>query len=96
MVDLDQITNAEVRVGFLDKLFGGNSGSVLIATAGSFTFTRRGPVKKPYTMRHIIEPYNVFKTLKEVSHAVKTDIEFPNKYRPEVNPGYKTDYKPKE
>ena len=94
MVDFDQITNTEVNVGVLDKLFGGGSGSILISTAGSFTYTRRGAVQKPYTISHIDNPYEVFKFFKKVSHAVKTDIQFPNKYRPETNPGYGTDYNP--
>ncbi|MBM3232504.1 hypothetical protein FJZ21_03985 [Candidatus Pacearchaeota archaeon] len=94
MVDFDQITNAEVNVGVLDKLFGGGSGSILISTAGTFTYTRRGPVQKPYTISNIDNPYEVFKFFKKVSHAVKTDIQYPNKYRPKTNPGYGTDYNP--
>jgi len=74
MVDFDQITNAEVNVGLLDKLFGGNSGSILISTAGSFTYGRYGPVQRPYTLRNIENPYDIFRFFKKVSHAVKTDI----------------------
>lgn len=96
MVDFDQITNAEVNVGVLDKLFGGGSGSILISTAGSLTYTRSGAVQKPYTISHIDNPYDVFKFLKKVSYAVKTDIQYPNKYRPKTNPGYDTDYNPKK
>ena len=96
MVDFDQITNAEVRVGLIDKLFGNGSGSILISTAGSFTYTRHGAVQRPYTLQHIENPYEVFKFFKKVSHAVKTDIHYPNKYRPKTNPGYNTDYNPKK
>lgn len=95
MVDFDKITNAEVRVGLLDILFGKKSGSILISTAGTFTYTRRGPVQRPYTLSHIENPYDVFKFFKKVSHAVKTDIEYPNEYRPKKNPGYNTEYNPK-
>ena len=95
MVDFDQITNAEVNVGVLDILFGRKSGSILISTAGTFTYTRRGQVQKPYTISHIENPYEVFKFFKKVSHAVKTDIQYPNKYRPKTNPGYKTEYNPR-
>ncbi|MBM3234304.1 hypothetical protein FJZ19_04395 [Candidatus Pacearchaeota archaeon] len=92
IVDFDQITNAEVNVGVMDKMFGKNSGSILISTAGTFTYTRRGPVQKPYTISNITNPYEVFKFFKKVSHAVKTDISYPNKYRPKTNPGYNTEY----
>lgn len=94
MVDFDQITNAEVNVGAFDKLFGGNTGSILISTAGTLTYTRQGAVAKPYTMRNIENPYDVFKFFKKISHDVKTDIQYPNKYRPSTNPGYRTSYKP--
>ncbi len=90
MVDFDQITNAEVNVNLFDKLFAKNSGSIFISTAGSFTYTRRGQVLKPYTLRNIQDPYTVFRLFKKVSHAVKTDIQYPNKLRPKTNPGYKT------
>ena len=95
MIDYDQITNAEVNVGVSDKLFGGGSGSILIATAGSFTYVRNGVASRPYTVSHIENPYDVFKFFKNIQHAVRTDIQFPNKYRPAVNPGYNTGYKPK-
>jgi len=93
IIDFDKITNAEVNVGVLDILFGRRSGSILISTAGSFTYTRRGAVQKPYTISHIGNPYKLFKFFKKVSHAVKTDIQYPNKYRPRTNPGYSTRYK---
>ncbi len=96
-IDFDQITNAQVNVGFLDKVFNnGSSGSILISSAGSFTVTRNGTVQKPYTMRNIPNPYDVFKFFKKVSHDVKTDIHYPNKLRPAENPGYKTEYDPKK
>ncbi|MEK6888640.1 MAG: PH domain-containing protein [Nanoarchaeota archaeon] len=92
MIDFDQITNAEVRVGLLDILFGRHSGSILLSTAGTFTYVRMRQVQKPYTLSHVENPYEVFKFFKKVSHAVKTDIQYPNKYRPKTNPGYKTEY----
>lgn len=95
IIDFDQITNAEVNVGVFDKLFGsGNTGSILISTAGSFTYTRRGAVQKPYTLRNVVNPYEVFKFFKKVIHDVKTDIQYPNKLRPGENPGYQTSYDP--
>lgn len=93
MVDFDQITNAEVNVGLFDKLFGGgNTGSVLISTAGSSVFTDKKSIKIPYVFRNIANPYDVFKLLKKVTHDIKTDIQYPNKFRPTDNPGYQTDY----
>lgn len=97
IVDFDQITNAEVNVGLFDTLFGKGSGSILISTAGSFTHGRHGrTISKPYTISNIENPYKVFKFFKKVSHAVKTDIQYPNKYRPSNNPGYNSKYSPKK
>lgn len=96
MVDFDQITNAEVNVSIFDKIFSRNSGSILISSAGTFIYGRHGPIAKPYTLNNIQNPYKVFKFFKKVSHAVKTDIQYPNKYRPKTNLGYRTDYNPKK
>lgn len=90
-IDFDQITNAEVNVGFWDKIVGKDSGSILISSAGSFTYGRHGErIARPYTLSNINNPYKAFKLFKKVSHAVKTDIQFPNQYRPSKNPGYKS------
>lgn len=94
-IDFDQITNAEVSVGFWDKVVGKTSGSILIYSAGSFTVMPQGQqVAKPYTISNIDNPYDVFKFFKEVSHDIKTDIEYPNKLRPGENPGYQSNYDP--
>ena len=94
-IDFDQITNAEVSVGLWDKIIGKDSGSILISSAGSFTHGRHGnQISRPYTLSNIQNPYDVFKFVKNVSYAVKTDIEYPNKLRPTENPGYNTKYDP--
>ncbi len=85
-----------MTVGFLDILFGRKSGSILVSTAGTIVSTKHGPRQRPYTLSHIENPYEVFKFFKEISHAVKTDIEYPNQLRPENNPGYQTQYNPEE
>ena len=82
-IDFDQIKNAEVNVGLWDKLFGKNSGSILISSAGY------------HNLSNIDDPYKAFKLFKDIGHSVKTDIQFPNKYRPSENSGYNSKYKPK-
>ena len=95
IIDLDQITNATVNVGLVDKLFG-DVGSIYISTAGSFIQGKHGPVPRLYGIRSIKNPYEVFKHLKQTSHDVKTDIEYPNALRPKENTGYQTEYSPQE
>ena len=96
IVDFDKVTNADVKVDFLDILFGRRSGSIMISTAGTIAYTKNGAAQRPYTLSHIANPYEVFKFFKEISHAVKTDIEYPNQLRPQSNPGYQTSYTPKK
>jgi uncharacterized membrane protein YdbT with pleckstrin-like domain len=91
IIDFDQIANAEVKIGVLDKLFGGNTGSIYVSTAGSSTNNNNGFLK-PNTIRNVPNPYEVFKALKKISLDVKTDIEYPNKLRPGKNTGYQTKY----
>lgn len=91
-VDFDQITNIDVNVGILDKIFGENSGRINIFSAGNFTTTKSGTASTPYTLLSVTDPYNVIKLLKKVSFDIKTDINYPNDLRPKTNPGYETSY----
>lgn len=96
IVDFDKIQNAEVNVGVFDKLFGNSSGTISIATAGTIGYGKYGSYQLPYRLQSVGNPYKVFEHLKQVSHDVKTDIEYPNALRPSKNPGYKTDYSPEK
>ncbi len=96
IVDFDKVTNADVKVDFLDILFGKQSGSISISTAGTIVSSKNGPSQRPYSLRNIKDPYKVFNFFKEISHAVKSDIEYPNQLRPQDNPGYQTQYNPKD
>lgn len=96
-IDFDKITNADVNVGFWDRVAGGSTGSIRISSAGSMTVMRNGQaISRPYTICNVDQPYEVFKLFKKVSHDIKTDIEYPNQLRPKENPGYKSDYRSKE
>ena len=95
-IDFDKITNIQVNVGLADIITGGNSGSIMISTAGNFSFDKyKTFTSKPFIISHIPDPYEVFKKLKQISYDIKTDIEYPNQSRPADNPGYHTKYRPK-
>lgn len=97
IVDFDQLSNAEVNVGIADTLFGhGKTGSILLSTAGTFVQGKYGMRPHPYSMSNVRNPYDVFKFFKRVSYDVKTDVSYPNKLRPDTNPGYQTTYQPKD
>lgn len=92
-VDYDKIQNLEVNVGPLEKLF--NVGTIRAFT-GEYTHTKNGTRPLFNEFIAIEEPYEVFKQIKQVSVDIKTDWNYPNKLRPEDNPGYNTKYTPKE
>ena len=94
-IDFDQVTNAEVNVDIVDKIFGGNTGTIIIQSAGMFTQTKLVPIPKPVLLSHIPNPYEVFKFFKKASFDVKADIQYPNKFRPKENVGYNTEYQGK-
>jgi hypothetical protein len=82
-IDFDQITDLQVNVGPLEKSIG--AGTINISIAGVTTNTRKNFIA-------VSDPYEVFKEFKKVSLDVKADLEYPNKLRPDTNPGYKTAY----
>ena len=45
-------------------------------------------------LSHICRPYDVFRFFHRAEFDVKTDIEYPNRFRPDANPGYPTSYPP--
>ncbi len=92
-VDYDKIQNLEVNVGPLEKLF--NVGTIRAFT-GEYAHTKNGTRPLFNEFIAIDEPYEVFKKIKQVSVDIKTDWNYPNKLRPEENPGYNSKYTPKE
>ena len=60
-----------------------NVGSVIITTSS-------GNVVSLYS---IASPYELYKTINKVYMDVRSDIAYPNAYRPAQNPGYHTEYK---
>lgn len=82
------IHNIQVKIGLLDKLFG--TGDVLLDMGA---VSRKGRVL--YTALEDLEnPNEVYHRVQKIILDMQTDMEFPNAYRPETNPGYNTDYRP--
>ncbi|MFC4231486.1 PH domain-containing protein [Parasediminibacterium paludis] len=92
VIDYDKISDIEVSVSFVENLFGVGS----IKFYSGRTEFNDGIITKLYDRWEAISfPYEVFKNLKQVATDVKTDFNYPNALRPDVNPGYKTKYTPK-
>lgn len=85
-IDHDRISDTSVDVSPLDTFF--HSGTIVINTG---IRDSNGQIANE-SIRAVRNPYEVFRILKTVSVDVKTDWEYPNAMRPDMNPGYKTNY----
>lgn len=73
------IKAVNVKVGLFDKLF--KVGDVYLMGVNN------------YTLEDIKHPVEYANKIQKIINDIKTDIEFPNKYRPDENPGFNTTYK---
>lgn len=82
------IDNIEVNVGPLENMLG--VGTIRIDEG----YVRSGKHSRRVGNRlyGIQNPYDIFRNLKEIVTDIKTDINYPNDYRPETNKGYNTKY----
>ena len=82
------LRNAQLRIGFLDKLF--HTGDIVFDSGiiGNRK-QNRGPV-----FVDLDNAREVYRRVQKIILDMQTDIEFPNAYRPEENPGYQTQYRP--
>ena len=87
-VDYVNLTDVSVDIGLVGNLT--NTGTInFVSGMGIFT-EKTGKT----ALAGIEKPYEVFKLLKQVYFDIKSDVEFPNKLRPPVNPGYQSEYQP--
>lgn len=88
-VDFDKITDIEVKVNFVERLY--DVGTVQFFSGR--TESNDDTVSKVYDKWHSVAlPYELFRDVKEVILDIKTDYNYPNALRPETNPGYNTRY----
>lgn len=88
-IDYDKISDVQVTVNPIENMMG--VGTIRIS-AGKVSSKGNSLTHDFIAVHH---PYEVFKQLKTVMVDVKTDWNYPNKLRPEDNPGYNTKYEPK-
>lgn len=87
-IDYDQISDIEVTVNPIEKMF-------KVGTVQAYSGRVNSKGDRVYDKFVAVEnPYEVFKMIKQISVDIKTDYNYPNALRPGNNPGYKTEYKP--
>ncbi len=74
-----EIESVNLKVGLSDKIL--KVGDIYVKSKSS-----------SIVLFDIVDPYFITKRLQEIVLDIKTDIEFPNKFRPTENPGYNTKY----
>lgn len=87
--DFYEIGNIEVNVSPIENMMG--VGTIRIDEEIVRTSNNKSR-RVGNRLYGIQRPYEVFKALKEIAMDIKTDINYPNDYRPEKNPGYNTRY----
>ncbi len=88
-IDYDQIADVQVTVNPLENIF--QVGTLRFSTGRS---SRNGN-QLTGNFLAIPDPYTVFKKVKSTGVDIKTDWYYPNKLRPEDNPGYRSKYRKK-
>jgi len=83
-----ELTDVSVRIGLVGRIT--NTGDIFFVS-GMGIFTANTSKNAIWAIEN---PYEVFKLLKQVYFDIKTDVQFPNKLRPPVNPGYQSEYDP--
>ena len=84
------IRNAQLQIGLIDKIAG--TGSIVL-DEGSYDYhnRRKHPGNK---LENLEDAQNAYSRIQQTILDIQTDMEYPNAYRPENNPGYNTDYRP--
>ncbi len=80
-----EISDVHLHVGLIDKMLG--VGDIVISCSG---FGNKGGSS---TIVDIPDVVNVFNMLQRAISDIQADIEYPNVFRPENNPGYNTTYR---
>ena len=84
------IRNAQVRIGLLDKLL--HTGDIVF-DSGVVMYHQKNRQHGPL-LEDLENPHEVYNRIQRIILDMQTDMEYPNAYRPETNPGYHTDYRP--
>ncbi len=91
------ISNVQMKIGLLDKIFG--TGDLIFDDGTAVTSNRRVAVNGVNVqqggsiMEDLENPREVYNYVQKVVLDMQTDVEYPNALRPPENPGYNTKYK---
>lgn len=81
-ISYESVSSVNLKIGFVEKLC--HVGDIYIFSEGN----RRSIIED------IADPYFIYGSLQKIAADIKADIIYPNSYRPDANPGFKTSYSP--
>ena len=84
------LRNAQLRIGFLDKIF--HTGDIVF-DSGVMMYNRKNQQHGP-VLEDLEDAQGVYNRIQKIILDMQTDMEYPNAFRPEYNPGYNTQYRP--
>lgn len=82
-VSYSSLNSVNLRIGIIERMC--KVGDIYIVANN-----------EKYILEDISDPYFIYEKLQKIASDIKTDIIFPNAYRPNENSGYKTSYNPKD
>ena len=82
-INYSSISSVNLKIGLVERLC--KVGDIYIVADN-----------KKYILEDIKDPYFIYERLQKIANDIKSDIIYPNNYRPSENNGYKTSYNPKE
>lgn len=83
------IRNVNLRIGIIDKLLGVGD---IYFDLGTYV-SRNGTRTISHAFLDIENPHEIYPRLQKIVLDIQTDIEYPNAFRTDDNPGYNTKYK---
>ncbi len=82
------IPHVQLQTGLIDQFFG--TGTIVLEEDHYYRRNRRVPGRR---LANLEDPRRVYDRIQKIVLDIQTDMEYPNAYRPEHNPGYRTNYK---
>ncbi len=84
------LRNVRLNIGFLDKLF--HTGDICFDDGYQYNKNRLG--FSGFVFDDMADAAEAYSQIQKIILDIQTDMEYPNALRPDVNPGYTTEYRP--
>ena len=82
-INYESLTSINIRVGLIERIC--KVGDIYIVSKN-----------EKFVIEDIKDLYFIYQRLSKIANDIKSDIIYPNAYRPNENPGFKTSYKNKD